>query len=199
MCQEFQNVNTKKLIQNTVHGGNLSSRAYPNLKKAMRSVGHMGLNPCEFLEPPNSTSARLSPSPSIRTLGVATQQTVAKSSSPVPPAESTLNGEIPVDMKNSVELSMGGQLDSGSRLDLPSAPSPGLVLFNNEEQSDMVFLVGKEENKLWRFPAHSFILEDSSPFFKALATARKEKAANNERTEIRVNWCEPETFHAILK
>ena len=160
------------------------------------------MNLCEpaFLEAPAGTStARLSPSLSVRNLGTSQLTTGStKSSSPVP-SESNLASELPIDKMSLQELS--APIDSqlrDSRLDLPSAPSPGLVLFNNEEQSDLVFLVGKDESKLWRFPAHSFILEDASSFFKAIASAN-EKNSNKETREIRINWCEPDTFHAILK
>ena len=195
-------MNTKKLLQNTTHNGNINIRAYPNLKKTIRSVGHLGLNSCEpFLEaPPTSNCARLSPSLSVRNL-VSSQPTngSTKSSSPVP-VESNLVSELPLDKMNLVELNTSIDLERrDSRQELPSAPSPGLVLFNNEEQSDLIFLVGKDEKNPWRFPAHSFILEDASSFFKAIASANREKFLGNEATEIRVNWCEPETFEAILK
>lgn len=198
MCQEFTNVNTKKLLQNTVHNRNVTNRA--NLKKVIRSVGHLGLNHCEpFLDTPhNNSSARLSPSLSARNVCIIGQaNTTAKSSSPVP-GEASSNYEVQIDKMSLFEgntPSPDSQL-SDSKADLPSAPSPGLVLYNNEEQADLVFLVGQNDNKLWRFPAHSFILEDASSFFKALATTVKD---NTETKEIRINWCEHDIFDMILK
>lgn len=200
MCQEFTNVNTKKLLQNTVHNRNVTNRAYPNLKKVIRSVGHLGLNNCEpFLDTPhNNSSARLSPSLSARNVPIAAQpNSTAKSSSPVP-GEASTNYEVQTDKMSLFEANTPApdSQQSDSKLDLPSAPSPGLVLYNNEEQADLAFLVGQNDSQLWRFPAHSFILEDASSFFKALATTVKD---NTETKEIRINWCEHDIFDMILK
>lgn len=53
----------------------------------------------------------------------------------------------------------------------PSAPSPGHVLYNSEDHSDLAFLVGEEE---WRFPAHSFVLSKTgNATFHALLTTAK--------------------------
>lgn len=200
MCQEFTNVNTKKLLQNTVHNRNVTNRAYPNLKKVIRSVGHLGLNHCEpFLETPHNTSARLSPSLSARNVGIVAGQanTTTKSSSPVP-GEANTNYELQADKMSLLEANTHtpDSQQADSKVDLPSAPSPGLVLYNNEEQADLAFLVGQNDSQLWRFPAHSFILEDASSFFKAIATTVKD---NSETKEIRINWCEHDIFDMILK
>ncbi|KAJ6221627.1 hypothetical protein RDWZM_000172 [Blomia tropicalis] len=184
MCQDFKKVSTKKLIRNTVHNINGNINNVGALKKAIRPVGnHLEPFTYDFIEHsnPRSTSPRLSPSPSGRfnTLSGSNRST----NSPIPPIND--GDELPsLDKMNIVQ---------DHHATIPSAPSPGLVLFNNEEQSDLVFLVGKEEQKLWRFPAHSFLLKDVSPFFKAISSAAK------EQREIRVNWVEPDTFHIILK
>ncbi|CAG2107514.1 unnamed protein product, partial [Medioppia subpectinata] len=82
----------------------------------------------------------------------------------------------------------------------PSAPSPGLVLFNSEEQSDIVFLVGEDEANIWRFPAHSFIVENASPIFKAIvdSTDRSSAAVDRQITK-KINYCKPEIFRIILR
>lgn len=77
----------------------------------------------------------------------------------------------------------------------PSAPCLGFALFNNEEQSDIVFMVGGE-NDLWRFPAHSVILLEASPFFKNILN---ECDKNNNRHNIRIDWCNPTSFQTVLK
>lgn len=198
-------MNTKKLLQNTVHHRNVSSRAYPNLKKVIRSVGHLGINPCEpfHLETPHNNSvARLSPSPSARNVAVVTGQPNATTKSPSPvPGDATPNYELQIDKISLFEASTptADSQQSDSKMDVPSAPSPGLVLYNNEEQADLAFLVGQNDSKLWRFPAHSFILEDASSFFKALAMTVKDKNSNAETKEIRINWCEHDIFDIILK
>lgn len=78
---------------------------------------------------------------------------------------------------------------------VPSAPSIGHELFNNENESDIVFLVGPDKNKLWRFPAHSAFLKDVSPYFAAITNDPN----NNNNKEIKIDWCDPEIFEIILK
>lgn len=84
----------------------------------------------------------------------------------------------------------------------PSAPSPGLVLFNSEEQSDMVFNVGTDASDMWRIPAHSFVVSGASPVFQAIIDSRQNSLgvnyhAGNKKPEIQV-YCQPELFQAML-
>ncbi|KAH9530040.1 hypothetical protein DERF_003879 [Dermatophagoides farinae] len=78
---------------------------------------------------------------------------------------------------------------------VPSAPSIGHQLFNNEKEADIVFLVGPDKNKLWRFPAHSAFLKDISPYFATITNDPN----NNNNKEIKIDWCDPEIFEIILK
>ena len=87
----------------------------------------------------------------------------------------------------------------------PSAPSPGLVLFNNEEESDIVFIVSQDLNsnkEKWRFPSHSFIIKDSSPIFQTILQQLHEKGmystdANNKPI-INIQ-CRPEIFQMLMR
>lgn len=90
---------------------------------------------------------------------------------------------------------------------LPSAPSPGLILFNCEDQSDIIFSVTlnppinqedglKCDSNKWRFPAHSFIIQESSPFFASLVQQLK----NEKKSKPIVNInCQPELFHLLMR
>ncbi|CAG2176612.1 unnamed protein product [Oppiella nova] len=80
----------------------------------------------------------------------------------------------------------------------PSAPSPGLVLFNSEEQSDIVFMVGNEGEPSWRIPAHSFIVENASPVFKAIVDTT-DRTGQQQTTIRQINYCKPEVFRIILR
>ena len=189
-------MNTKKLIHNTTHNNYLNNKTIS--KKLLRPGGQLNLySQGEILSPnagSTTTSSRLSPSPSVRDL-ISTRCNISSNrelSSSVPIESSVTN-----DLKSLNKMSLN-ELQNSS-IELPSAPSVGLVLFNNEEQSDIIFLVGKDDTNLWRFPAHSFILEDASPFFKAILTARHSQNENKDNREIRINWCEHESFHVILK
>ena len=92
--------------------------------------------------------------------------------------------------------SVGGKNDR--TLVGPSAPSPGLVLFNTEDQSDIVFNVGTSDGETWRFPAHSFIVGDASPVFEHIINSQRQANLNGSKPEIFVH-CQPETFHAMLR
>ncbi|XP_075676596.1 kelch-like protein 41 isoform X2 [Dermatophagoides pteronyssinus] len=78
---------------------------------------------------------------------------------------------------------------------VPSAPSIGHDLFNNENEADIVFLVGPDKNKLWRFPAHSSFLKNVSQYFATITNDPN----NNNNKEIKIDWCDPEIFEIILK
>lgn len=101
--------------------------------------------------------------------------------------------------------------------DCPSAPSPGLVLFNTEDQSDISFIVGTSDTDTWRFPAHSFVLSDSSPVFaNIISTLNNHRSVNdqdldglnkscgkdgkesNSSREIMIH-CHPEIFCIMLR
>ncbi|XP_054168895.1 BTB/POZ domain-containing protein 6-B-like [Oppia nitens] len=90
----------------------------------------------------------------------------------------------------------------------PTAPSPGLVLFNSEEHSDIVFMVSNDSRPVWRFPAHSFIVENASPVFKAIVDSGgggggfggADRTADAKQQHIKqINYCEPEIFYVILR
>ncbi|CAG2111666.1 unnamed protein product, partial [Medioppia subpectinata] len=99
-----------------------------------------------------------SPSPQLT---ASSSNSSTSSSSSSPPTNSSSVSSTP-------SLPMAPNESSVVVTHQPSAPSPGLVLFNSEEQSDIVFLVGEDEANIWRFPAHSFIVENASPIFKAI-------------------------------
>jgi len=84
----------------------------------------------------------------------------------------------------------------------PSAPHAGPLLFNSENESDLIFSVSSSlTEERWRFPAHSVILGTSSPVFQTLVnsnkTIMKELAEQNRKPEIYVQ-CPPEIFHLVL-
>ena len=106
---------------------------------------------------------------------------------------------------------------------VPSAPSPGLVLFNSEEHSDIVFNVGVANESTWRFPAHSFIVAEASPVFESIVNSQRdqinsystrrsltpngqhlqptmtgEKEDEMMKPEIFVH-CQPEIFHLMMR
>lgn len=90
--------------------------------------------------------------------------------------------------------------------ELPSAPSPGLVLYNTEEQSDIVFTVGADaeafaSQSAWRFPAHSFIVAEASPVFAEIIRTQLDLyrlAVPGSKPEICIQ-CPPEIFHILLR
>lgn len=85
--------------------------------------------------------------------------------------------------------------------ELPSAPSPGLVLFNTEEQSDIVFNVGVDQEgghgSVWRFPAHIFIVAEASPVLATLIQHELD-AHPGRKPEIPIH-CQPEIFQIMLR
>ncbi|XP_074604436.1 BTB/POZ domain-containing protein 6-like [Brevipalpus obovatus] len=85
--------------------------------------------------------------------------------------------------------------------DQPSAPSAGLTLFNSEDQSDLIFIVTVDPNgseEKWRFPAHSFIIQQSSPLFHQLIT-RIDQHITHENGKPIVNiQCQPEIFYMLM-
>ncbi|RWS12858.1 BTB/POZ domain-containing protein 2-like protein [Dinothrombium tinctorium] len=84
---------------------------------------------------------------------------------------------------------------------LPSAPTPGLVLFNSEEQSDIVFNISSDPNgsEGWRFPAHSFIIENASSALKQIIEKKRQQISTTDapRPEIFVR-CKPEIFILMM-
>lgn len=93
-------------------------------------------------------------------------------------------------------------------VETPSAPTPGMVLFKREEQSDIVFIVGTTDSETWRFPAHSFVLSDSSPVFANIINTLNNQSINNRDSdglkegsngnEIMIH-CRPEIFNIMLR
>jgi hypothetical protein len=89
---------------------------------------------------------------------------------------------------------------TGKSADEPSAPSPGLLLFNSEELSDIVFIVGMDANT-WRIPAHSFVVSGASRVFEEIIASRKignVDQSNDKKPEVAV-YCQPDVFHAMLR
>ncbi|KAI1303103.1 BTB/POZ domain-containing protein 6 [Halotydeus destructor] len=91
-----------------------------------------------------------------------------------------------------------------NKYELPSAPSPGLVLFNTEEQSDMIFNVGLDEEDMssqhvWRFPVHSFVIADASPVFADVIRTQLDHygSMGDTKPEIFIQ-CQPEIFQIVL-
>lgn len=81
--------------------------------------------------------------------------------------------------------------------DSPSAPSPGLVLFNSEEEADIIFNVAVDYPKdVWRIPAHSFILSGSSPVFRSLVNLPMDKTSTKQEINV---FCQPELFYSMLR
>lgn len=88
----------------------------------------------------------------------------------------------------------------GKQNDLPSAPSPGLLLFNSEELSDIVFNVGIDANA-WRIPAHSFVVSGASRVFEEIIASKKIDQfdySTDKKPEVGV-YCQPDVFHAMLR
>lgn len=85
---------------------------------------------------------------------------------------------------------------------MPSAPSPGLVLFNSEEQSDLIFIVtmdsNPEKNDL-KFPGHSFIIRESSPIFNDIIHEINQRQSNSDQKPIINIQCRPETLHMLMR
>ncbi|XP_076311019.1 BTB/POZ domain-containing protein 2-like [Tachypleus tridentatus] len=79
---------------------------------------------------------------------------------------------------------------------LPSAPSPGQVLYNSEDHCDVILLVGQGE-KCWRFPGHSFILRSASPVFQSLLAC--EVTNEDSVTVLRIENVEPHIFEILLR
>lgn len=97
-----------------------------------------------------------------------------------------------------------GYEGSSGGASMPSAPDPGLVLFNTEEQSDIIFNVGIDEST-WRFPAHSFIVAEASDVFMSIVNSHRDHLNSNminssseKKPEIHVH-CQPEIFHLMLR
>lgn len=92
----------------------------------------------------------------------------------------------------------------------PTAPDYGLLL-NNEDGSDIVFMVGNliAGDRVWRFPAHSFVIENASEVFKTIVVSTCQPYSN--RLEISENKCgdstpthhlsdcNPEIFQILLR
>lgn len=89
----------------------------------------------------------------------------------------------------------------------PSAPSPGLVLFNSEEQSDLIFIVTMDSSNHrpdrddLKFPAHSFIIKESSPIFKEIIHELNQRQSNqnSDQKPIINIQCRPETLHMLMR
>ena len=82
--------------------------------------------------------------------------------------------------------------------DSPSAPSPGLLRYNNEDEADVVFLIETEDQKQpWRIPAHSVVLE--SVFSEYFASIAATAMISKKPLEVRIKNCDPDTFEAVLK
>ncbi|XP_013786433.1 BTB/POZ domain-containing protein 6-like [Limulus polyphemus] len=79
---------------------------------------------------------------------------------------------------------------------LPSAPSPGQVLYNSEDHCDVILLVGQGE-KCWRFPGHSFILCSASPVFQSLLA--REVTNGDSVSILKIEDVEPCIFEILLR
>lgn len=137
------------------------------------------------------------------------QDQVHRSKSGLQPATSQFSRPsiLPLAMKQtpSIKSSCGTPCPSDwtsslSPAPLPSAPSPGSVFFNSEHQSDVVFMVGNPPN-VWRFPAHSFILEPAIPIFRDVFA--KDNLPQSEESEecwiIDINDVSPDVFQYLLR
>lgn len=71
------------------------------------------------------------------------------------------------------------------------------ALFDNEEFSDVTFLVGPDEEKAWRFPAHKLILSISSPVFQTMFDSSL--AEGKKHPEVRVTDVQPLAFENLLR
>ena len=179
------NSNVQQHNTATAGGGNIIS---PSVSSAYLDVpGAHGQNNNRAPSP-----SRLSPAPSVRNvLNLSNSRSDSGSgSSPLPPED--LAQDINLSEMNLCDSGISDQDD-----DSPSAPSPGLLFYNNEDNADIVFLVGADDQNPWRIPAHSVVLESTySDFFTSIA-------ANAIQTtnpfEVRINYCDPETFEAVIK
>ncbi|XP_013771750.1 BTB/POZ domain-containing protein 6-like [Limulus polyphemus] len=77
----------------------------------------------------------------------------------------------------------------------PSAPSFEMMLFNSEEQSDVVFLVG-EEPDIWRFPCHLHVLSTMSPVFRSLPIY---DFTSSSKVVLTVTDIKPYAFENLLR
>ena len=68
------------------------------------------------------------------------------------------------------------------------------VMFNNELQADVHFIVGSGSNKQ-RIPVHKYILLTGSPVFHAMLCSRP----TDEKKEIAIPDVEPQAFLMLLK
>ncbi|XP_013787394.1 BTB/POZ domain-containing protein 2-like [Limulus polyphemus] len=84
--------------------------------------------------------------------------------------------------------------DGGSPL--PSAPTIGQILYNGEDQSDVIFMVVQGE-KCWRFSAHCVILSSASSFFRSILERKKTRIDSVINVEIK--HIQPHIFDTILK
>lgn len=71
------------------------------------------------------------------------------------------------------------------------------ALFDSEEFSDVTFLVGPDEEKAWRFPAHKLILSISSPVFQTMFESSLSEAKLHP--EVRITDVEPVAFENLLR
>lgn len=70
------------------------------------------------------------------------------------------------------------------------------ALFNSEDFSDVVFLVGSD-GSFWRYPAHKFILSLASPVFRTmLASSLKEGQAG---AQVQVTDVQPAAFENVMR
>lgn len=129
----------------------------------------------------------------------------------------TMNFDNSGPVINESNPSIGWNTDSGLSFDsslkkdysltygdgwMPSAPSPGLVLFNSEEQSDLIFIVTMDSNHDkddLKFPGHSFIIKDSSPIFKDIIHELNQRQNNSDQKPIINIQCRPETLHMLMR
>lgn len=77
----------------------------------------------------------------------------------------------------------------------PSAPNFEVMLFNSEEQSDVVFLVG-EEPDVWRFPCHLRVLSSMSPVFHSLPIY---DLRSSSKVVLTVTDIKPYAFENLLR
>lgn len=188
ICQDFKNINTKKLIRNTNYSLQHSSRINKkNDNGAAAALVIQGALSATNQSKPKldvKDNSSISKSPSFNNINQ------------VENANCTLLGKMSIE---------GACYDSSEALKQgdvnPSAPSHSSLLFNNEEQSDLVFLVGMDETNVWRFPVHSCVIQEASPLFKDIVCAENSDNNNNliDKPQVKINWCDPDTFHIILK
>lgn len=220
ICQEFNKIGTRKYVRNQLKLGPLvNSRSDGNLKKYTGS--RLGLATTSatlagdlISETPSRTS---SPAPSIRAFsstGVFRPTTTASGTNQ-PSTTSTATVATEADNPNNTatnkmndpsptensQLAGNSERESGVTGDeiAPSAPFLGHELFNNEDQSDVVFLVGIDPDKEWRFPAHTSIICNASSVFKSFCENVDPNSVSGKPKEIKITVCDPTTFHTILK